>query len=245
MFGSSSEDFNLVKSVLQWFTVLYSDYSLLQLLFQVLFLNEKLCFSTQKRPEIMVSRVPGEAEHQVTLFDKQFTKKSNLKVFQACYGLIFIYCSWNKYHLCHLMDVAWEERFKSPRRNFCSFYCIFTTPVLLSVSKLVASLYVKYCWYNKYFCLVSPTQMWPEIQLSRIPGGKHWKLSIFVIIECRLYFTVFLLASCLYSMYCVSNCWIYSEVACKKSRVPRCLDWQRILPIIDKNWNCWNKVKSL
>ena len=34
-------------------------------------------FPTWKKPEIMVSRVLGEVEHQVTLFDKYFTKKSN------------------------------------------------------------------------------------------------------------------------------------------------------------------------
>ena len=43
-------------------------------------LHEKLCFSTEKRPKIVVSRVLVEIEHKVTLFDKYFTKKSNLSV---------------------------------------------------------------------------------------------------------------------------------------------------------------------
>ena len=79
-------------SDLQCFTVI----QLLQLAiacFQVLFLHENCMFSTQKRPEIVVSRVLEEVEHQVIMFDKYFTKKVNLKAFQACHSLVFMYSS--------------------------------------------------------------------------------------------------------------------------------------------------------
>ena len=58
-------------------------------------------------PEKQVSRVPGEVEHQETLFVMFFTKKSALKCFKLVYSLMFyVYCSRNKYHLSTYSNVA-------------------------------------------------------------------------------------------------------------------------------------------
>ena len=47
-----------------------------------------------------------------------FFTKSTLKCFKLVYSLILcVYLSRNKCHLSTYLDVAWEQRFQSPRRN--------------------------------------------------------------------------------------------------------------------------------
>ena len=81
---------------------------------------------------------------------------------------------------------------------------------------------------------VKPTWMWPEIMVSRVLGGiSHWKVLSFGIIHCRLDFTVCLACILLWSKYCLYSFWIYWEVAWEQiSRVLRCPDQQRILPVL-------------
>ena len=69
----------------------------------------------------MVFRVPGEVEYQVTLFDRYFTKKSTLQVFQACHGFIFMYYSKTSTACVIYLGVAWEQGFQSPGIKLCSF----------------------------------------------------------------------------------------------------------------------------
>ena len=66
-------------------------------MFDVLFLKEMLyIFSTQMWPVIEEPRVPGEVEHQETLFDIFSTKKSEFKYFKPVYSLQCKYGSSNK-----------------------------------------------------------------------------------------------------------------------------------------------------
>ena len=117
--------------------VFYSDLQWLQLAiacFSSTVLEwETLCFFTQMWPEIMVSRVLRKVEHQVILFDRYFTKKNILHLFQACHNLIFMYCSWNKYCLCYLLGCGLRRRIPEYGEEIKFFYCVFTTWVLISV----------------------------------------------------------------------------------------------------------------
>ena len=108
-------------------------------------MNEKLyVFSTWMWPEIMVSRVPGEVEHQLTLFDQYFTKKSILPMFQACHSLIFIYCSLNKYCSYYLLGCGLRTRIPESWEELQLFLlCVYNNSVNFSVMSLLPA-----CMWN-------------------------------------------------------------------------------------------------
>ena len=66
----------------------------------------------------MVSRVPGEVEHHVTLFDKYFTKKQ----------VLFVLPTW-----------MWPENkdSKVPGGIYALLLCLYNTSVTFSVSSLL------------------------------------------------------------------------------------------------------------
>ena len=85
-----------------------------------------------------MSKVLGEVEHQVTLFDKFFLKKNNFTVFQACHSLIFMYCSWNKYCLCYLFGCGLRIKTPESQKEFKLFLlCLYNNSVNFSVSSLL------------------------------------------------------------------------------------------------------------
>ena len=143
--------------------VFYTDLHWLQLAIacfpSTVIMWDTVCFSTQMWPEIVVSRVLGEVEHQVNLFDKYFTKKSILQVFQACHSLTFMYCSWNKYCLCYLHGCGLRTRSPKSQEVLSSFYCVLTTPVLSLVFQACYHLVCE-VWLIQQILFIKPTQMW-------------------------------------------------------------------------------------
>ena len=143
-------------------------------------------FSTQMWPEIMVSRVLGEVEHQVTLFDKYFTKKSILQVFQSCHSLIFMYFPETSNVCIIYSDVAWKQGFQSLGMIYSSFYCVFTIPVL-SVSSLLPACVWSIVDTTDSFCQAYSDVAWDHGVWS--PRRNFTlKSSIFEIIQCRFGF---------------------------------------------------------
>ena len=102
--------------------------------------------------------------------------------------MIFMYCSETSTICVTYLDVAWEPRFQSPRRHLSSFYCVFTTPVLIFI---VSSLLPACMWSiadtTDTFCQAYSDVAWDGGDQSprRI---SHWEVLYFGIIHVQIGF---------------------------------------------------------
>ena len=182
VFGSSSEDSNLARSVLQWFIVwlqlAIACFSNTVLEWETVFFYSDVTWDHGvQSPER--GRTPSNSVW------KYFTKKSISPVFQACHSLIFMYCSWNKYCLCYLLRCGMRTRIPESQEEINPFLlCLYNTIINLCF-KFVTRLYVKYCWFNRYFL----SSLWSEIMVSKSPG-RNFTLKYFIywITQCRFGF---------------------------------------------------------
>ena len=157
-------------SDLQCFTVITACYGLI--FKSCLCMRNCMFFYFWMWPEIMVSRVPGDVEHQVTLFDK-LTSILQWRTLHKCFKLAMA---------CYLCTVCTNVCMYI--LNSALFYCVFTTPVLISVIQVLLiqtdtfyQAYSDVTWDHGVQC--------PQRNFTL-------KSSIFGILQCRLDFTVFL-----------------------------------------------------
>ena len=147
-----------------------------------------LCFSTQMWPEIMVSRVPREVEHQGTLFDKYFTKRAFYQCFKLALASYLCPVPETSTICVIYSDMAWEQGFLSPRKNHSFFCCVFTTQELISLFQACYQLVCEVLLIQQIL-FVKHTWMWPKIMGVLSPGRNFsLKSSIFGIIQSRFRF---------------------------------------------------------
>ena len=175
---------------LQCFTVITACWSLF---FKYCsWINKLNVFCTWKRSEIMVSRFPGEVGQKWLCLISIFQRESNLEYFKLAIAW-YSYAVPETSTVCvTYLDVAWKQRFENPGRNLSSFYFVFTTPVLISVFQACYQVVCKVLFIQQVLLFVEPTQIWPEIMISRVLGEFYIEISIFGIQQCRLDFKVFL-----------------------------------------------------
>ena len=114
-------------------------------------------FSTQMWPENQVSRVPGEVEHQETLFVMFSTKKSELKCFKLI-QLNFV-CTVPETSTVLVPTQMWPENKVS--REYITLNSLLELYTLQFGFCSIRSLHTA-CEVSTVFIVVDSTQKWPE-----------------------------------------------------------------------------------